>query len=330
MKSQPRGVDRPIVMLTGEAVTTSLHSEWRLVVDAAPDVVVAGGALRLLCRVEGAAPRDLIGRDLRIQDETGGVIAASVISTNDDGDGGAAAFELTAPVRAGNYHWSATITDTVASVAAGAPIISVTSFVVQPQETLLTVWDVPSTLVAGQVCTVKVGVKGSAAGSMAGTLVTIHDGDGSQISAAQTSDTTLPGSDGLHVVELKFSAPEREGLHRWEARASGAASPISRTDASIAFAARVVPHPDVSLTVEIFGAEDGAPIRNATVVLHPYRGLTNTDGVAVLRVASGNYTLFVSARGHESASWPLAIMHDVAWRAPLVREPEEDLSRGYV
>lgn len=288
----------------------------------------AAGAMRLLCRVAGAAPRDLIGRALRIEDEAGGVVATGAISISDDGTDAAAAFEVTAPLRAGSHQWRAFLTGSGATAAADAPI-GVFSVAVRPQDIMIAVWDVPSALVAGETFTVKVGIKASVAGSMARTPVTIHDADGNQLSAAEADDTTLPGSDGLHVVEFQLAAPASEGLHRWEARASGAASPASRTDASAALAVRVVPCPDVSVTVEAFDAEDEAPIRNAKVVLHPYRALTNQDGVAVLRVAGGDYTLFVSARGHETASWRLAITQDMTWRGALVREPPEDLARGY-
>lgn len=285
--------------------------------------------MQLLCRIAGAALHDLVGCSLRIEDETGGVVAAGAFSTSEDGTDAFAAFEVTAPLRAGSHQWRVFMGSSVAAPVDGASL-GVISLTVCPQETHITVWDVPSTLLAGQTFAVKVGVKASVAGSLAGTLVTIHDADGGQLSAAEASDATLPGSDGLHLVELQLSAPASEGLHSWEARASGAASPASRTDASVAFAVRVVPRPDVSLTIEALDAEDGTPIRNARVVLHPYRALTDADGVAVLRIASGNYTLFVSARGHESASWSLAVTQDTAWRALLVREPPEDLSRGYV
>jgi hypothetical protein len=96
---------------------------------------------------------------------------------------------------------------------------------------------------------------------------------------------------------------------------------ITHTAARAPFQVRAVPIPECLLRVEAVDARSRAPIPGARVVVHPYRALTNLDGVAELRVPKGSYRLFVSGRDRFPVRADGEIDADVTIRVEL----DEDL-----
>lgn len=59
---------------------------------------------------------------------------------------------------------------------------------------------------------------------------------------------------------------------------------------------RVVAAPECEVTAKAIDRESGAPIAGARVVIHPYRTVTDSNGIASVKVSRGRYDVLVS--GH--------------------------------
>ena len=66
---------------------------------------------------------------------------------------------------------------------------------------------------------------------------------------------------------------------------------------------------------------DQAPLSGARVVMHPYRAVTDEQGVAKVRVAKGTYKLFVSQTRYVTFGLPVEVDRDMTTRAELSIEP---------
>jgi hypothetical protein len=170
----------------------------------------------------------------------------------------------------------------------------------EPHATRIVVWDVPPAIECGAPFRFKVGIKCAGECSAAARRVEICDSAGARLAIAAAGDTPLPGTDALHFAELELRAPSTEGAHAWQARVAAAAADAddrpAHTAASAVFHVRAVPAPDCVLKVVAVDARSGAPVPGARVVVHPYRAMTNLEGIAELKVPKGAYRLFVSGR----------------------------------
>lgn len=168
--------------------------------------------------------------------------------------------------------------------------------------TRLVVWDVPAAIECGSAFKLKVGVKCAAQCCGAGWRVAILDAQGRTLASVAAGDVPWPGTDALYCAEVELRAPETEGLHDWEARleevAALDAESAPHAAASADFRLRTVPPPDCVVKVVAIDAASGAPVRGARVVVHPYRAVTDAQGVAEIRVPKGAYRLFVSGRDY--------------------------------
>ncbi len=170
----------------------------------------------------------------------------------------------------------------------------------EPHATRIVVWDVPSAVECGAAFKLKVGVKCAVECGAAARRVEIRDERGNPVAAATVGDVPFAGTAALYFAELELRAPAIEGLHGWEARVAEvvdvATGLATHTAAAASVAIRAVPQPDCLLRVVAVDARSRAPVPGAKVVIHPYRALTNAEGVAEFRVPKGVYRLFVSGR----------------------------------
>jgi hypothetical protein len=162
------------------------------------------------------------------------------------------------------------------------------------------VWGVPTAIAVGEPFSFKVGIKCSAGCKLAGRQVAVFDHEGAQAAAGHLRDDVWRDTSALYFVELQAEAPREKGDYRW----------------------RVVAAADHEITVEAFDIEKGAPIKGAHVLLHPYRALTDDNGVAKVRVAKGTYKLFVSGFNYVAYERIIDVAGNVAIRAELAEEPE--------
>ncbi len=192
---------------------------------------------------------------------------------------------------------------------------------IQSHSTGVVIWDVPSAIIAGQRFRIKVGVKCASECRLATSRIAIYDHAGARIATGALPDTLWPGTTGLYAAEVELPAPTEEGLFTWSVRApeEDAAGPHSET--STTFGVRVVPQPHHLITVEAVDAESRAPLAGARVVMHPYHGLTDARGVALLRVVKGSYRLFVSETGFMTFGVSIEVADDLSMKTELIREP---------
>jgi hypothetical protein len=170
----------------------------------------------------------------------------------------------------------------------------------EPHATRIVVWDTPPAIECGAAFRLKVGVKCAAECVSAARQVEIHDADGRTIASASVGDAPWAGTNALYYAELELRAPETQGLYTWEARAAAVLDEVTsggtHAAATTAFQVRAVPAPECVLKIIAVDARSGAPVPGAKVVVHPYRAMTNAEGIAELRVPRGAYRLFVSGR----------------------------------
>mgnify|MGYP000666288912 CR=1 FL=1 len=99
--------------------------------------------------------------------------------------------------------------------------------------------------------------------------------------------------------------------------APGSGAEVPHAEGTARFGVRVVLPPECRLTVVAVDAERQTPVRDAKVVVHPYRAVTDERGVAEVGVPKGAYRLFVSGPNHVPFRWDGEMTTDVTIRAEL-------------
>jgi hypothetical protein len=192
--------------------------------------------------------------------------------------------------------------------------------------TRLVVWDVPAAVERGATLRFKVGIKCAVECSAAARRVTIRDAAGRELAVAAVGHAPWPDTAALYYAEVELPAPAGDGAHVWEAAVSEAAaaspSAAAHAAATLSFQVRVVPAAECVVKVVAVDAASRAPVRGARVVLHPYRAVTDAQGVAEICVAKGAYRLFVSGRDY------LPFRGDGDVRADVTIHAELDADRG--
>jgi hypothetical protein len=201
---------------------------------------------------------------------------------------------LKAPVTPGEYIWEAVFPeqekDGVIHTEASA---SFTFTVREQHQTSIVVWDIDSPVVAGAPLKLKVGMSCSADCRLTGREIEIHDQQGALVTAEKLGEDTWPGTEALYWTEIELQAPNAAGTHNLLARFSEPESRIPHLEFCSPFGFEVVEPPDYGLTVEVTDQESELPIRNADVVIHPYRSRTGEDGIAHFELVKGEYQMYV-------------------------------------
>jgi hypothetical protein len=201
---------------------------------------------------------------------------------------------------------------------------------VKPHAMRIVVWDVPSAVAVGETFRVKVGLKCSCACQLEGTEFAICDADGAQVASGTVGSDAWPGSTALYFAEVEVRAPVVEGLHLWEIRVPQSDGEIPHEARSDTFGVRSVPSPEFLVRVEVIGSEARTSLSGASVVMHPYRAVTDERGVAEIRVARGQYRLQVSRSKHLPSSHSIEVTGDVTTTAVLDLQPLTNPDDRYV
>jgi hypothetical protein len=302
------------------------------VVNVSPEVVDAGAELTLHGEVSCAPACDLRGHNLLIKDEAGAEMSSIELTDFDGEINEIREFIVKAPVRPGRYTWLAVcpaiVKEGISYTEASAPI----PFTVKPHTTSLVVWDIPSAVVAGERFNIKVGIKCSSECDLKNRNFEIYNHEGAQVASVTLSGNRWPGTD-LHFAELELEAPaaakrkrdsaqpQGEDLYTWSVKCAGVALGIPHDEGSVSFGIRVVAHPDCLVTVETIDRETQLPLSGARVVMHPYRAITDERGVAEVRVAKGEYKLFVSQTRYLTFALPVEVTANMTAKAELDVEP---------
>jgi len=275
-----------------------------------------GADVWLKATISGGEGRDLTGATLVIKDHEGKEMASAEIAY----DGYANRTErmtVTAPVTPGIYEWTATVpafeTETDEYGETSTPIqLEVNVF-----KTHVLVWDIPPTIVAGETFRLKVGMRSSSGGSVAGRSGTVVDHNGNEVTTFTVGEETRPGTEALYFAELALQAPAETDQYQWRIAIPASDDEPPHREGAATFKLRVVPQPDSVVTIEVVDREEQTPIKGCTVVMHPYRAQTNENGVAQLRVPNGTYSVVVSGTKHIAARRSLEVNGDTSSRAEL-------------
>jgi hypothetical protein len=251
-----------------------------------------------------------------------GADACSVELTQFDGETNRTdEFAVKAPVKAEAYTWLAVcpaiVKAGISYVEASTPI----SFTVKRHTTHVVAWDVPSAIVSGERFRIKVGIKCSSECRLANRDFEIYDHEGIQVATGTLPGDRWPGTTGLSVAEVELQAPASEGLYSWSVKGPGSDVGIPHAEGSNSFGVRVVSHPECLVTVETVDRISQTPLGGARVVMHPYKAVTDGRGIAQMRVAKGEYRLFVSQTKYLTFAVPVEITADMTARAELDLEP---------
>jgi hypothetical protein len=181
----------------------------------------------------------------------------------------------------------------------------------------LTVWDVPPTTVAGERFAVSVGVRCSGGCNLGGRALNIFDQEGSPAGTVTLGHDVWPGTEALYFAQIEATAPFAVGSHQWDAKFSGWEAELPHAGGSVPVMIRVVPAPQCVVTVEAVDRETQAPIAGARVVMHPYRAVTDDNGIARLPVAKDQYDVLVSMSRYVQACASIEVTADATTRVEL-------------
>jgi hypothetical protein len=181
----------------------------------------------------------------------------------------------------------------------------------------LTVWDVPSTTVAGERFRVAAGARCSAGCDLGGRELSLFDQEGSPAGTVKLGHDIWPCTEALHFVQVEAEAPLETGSHQWEAKIAGWDAELPHTASSFPLVVRVVGAPDCEVTVRAVDREKQTPIKGARVVMHPYRAVTDDNGIARVRVARGQYDILVSGSQYLPACASVEVTADMITSAEL-------------
>jgi hypothetical protein len=289
-----------------------------------PAEVNAGSSVALQSRVSCASRCDLRGKVVRIIAQDA-VVVQEIYLTQFYGINETDVIIVKAPTEPGEYTWTALFPAQekggVVHQESSAPF----SFVVMPHHaTSLAVWDVPSAIPAGERFTMKVGVKCSADCELADKQIEIYDHEGGRVATKKLGDAPWAGTGTLYWTEVQLESPGTEGYYRWTAKFPEPDLELPHGEASHTFGFTTVGPPEHVVTVEVTHKDTKAPIKNADVLLHPYRGRTDESGMATLVVPKGEYELYVSKNKFETFQTTVKAASDVAVKAELLLAPVPD------
>ena len=195
---------------------------------------------------------------------------------------------------------------------------------VKPHSTQLTVWDVPPTAVAGERFAVSVGARCSDGCDLRGRELSIYDQQGALVGTVKLGHDVWPGTEALYFAKVETRAPLEAGNHQWEAKIAGWDAGLPHAAGSFPVVVRVVSAPDCEVTVRALDRDKRTPIKGARVVMHPYRAVTDENGVAKVRVARGQYDILVSGSRYMPASTSVEVTADIITSAELdADQPDE-------
>jgi hypothetical protein len=299
-----------------------IHAERTCMAEVTPHEADAGGELTVVVRASCSDGCDLQGQGVSIRNEDGTELAVAELGEVEGDAYTTGAVALQAPLDVGEHVWRAVLVAIEKDGVLHEEVDTAFAFSAQAHAASVNIWGVPSAIPVGESFSFKVGIKCSAGCKLTGRQVAVFDHEGVQVAAGHLCDDAWPDTSALYFVELQGETPGATGDYRWRVEAPGSESGVPHAAGSSTFAVKVVAAADHEVTVEAFDVENGAPIKGAHVLLHPYRALTDNNGMANVRVAKGVYKLFVSGFNYIAYENVIDVASNMAIRAGLAAEPE--------
>lgn len=303
-----------------------MHGELFCAVEVSPEIVDAGAGMILHAEVSCTPPCDLRGHNLVIKDQAGTDAGIIELSEFDGEANSAGSLKIMAPLQPREYIWSALCpaysTQDIFYAETSADI----SFTVKPHAIRVLAWDIPTAVVGGEKFNMKIGIKCSGDCQLANEEFgvedfEIYDHNGAEVATGRISGELWPGTAGLYFTEVELNAPASEGLYNWSVKCSGTVGEIPHAEGTASFGLRVVGPPEYLVSVEAIDKDRQTPMRGVRVVMHPYMGVSDENGIAKIRVAKGAYQLFVAQTSYLTLGLPVEVTEDMSVRAELDLEP---------
>lgn len=280
----------------------------------------AGADITLKVRVSCSDFCDLRGKIVKIIDQDA-VVQEIELTEFDGAENGADEFVVNVPNKPGSYTWTAVFPaqekEGILHQESSAPF----SFIFKPHAISIAIWDVPSPIAFGNEFRIKVGVKCSAECKLTDKKIEIYDHEGAEVATGTLGGVPWSGTTGLYWAEVELKSPGMEGYYTWEVKFPKPDLKLAHEEASYTFGFRTAEPPEHVVTVEVIDKDTKTPIKNAQVILHPYRGYTNDYGVAKVEVPKGNYGLYVSKNKYETFQTTVEVASDIAIKAELLVAP---------
>jgi hypothetical protein len=293
-----------------------------IALEVSPDIVDAGAELTLHARVSCSPSCDLTGHRLLVKDEVGADAGVLELTELDDQTNAIGALALKAPLKTGDHVWSALCPAVVKKGVSYEEASRTISFTVKPHTTHVLAWDSPSTVVAGDRFTIRIGIKCSSECVFASKAFEIYNHEGAEVAKGVLSDDLWPGTSGLYFAAPELKAPSSAGLYDWHVKCAGNDLKSPHAEGAAEFSVRIVDPPDCVLTVEAVDKVSQKPLAGARVALHPYKAVTDERGFAEISVTKGAYSLFVAKTRYLTLGLPVEVTADMTARAELDLEPE--------
>jgi hypothetical protein len=307
------------------------HETSMSMIKAAAAELDADSYMPLKVGVTCSSACDLRGKVVNITDHQGIVVEDGIELTEFDGTVNVAGVVAKAPVIPGEYTWMAVFPAQEKQGILHEECSALFPFIVKPHVTIIRVGDVPCPIVLNTEFRIKAGVKCSIKCNLAGREIEIYDHEGEKVATNTLGDVPWPGTSDVYWAEVELKAPGTEGSYRWTAKFPKPDLKVPHEEASCNLDLIIARPPDCEVTVEAIDKDTKTPIENAQVALHPYRGNTDDGGVAKIKVARGQYKLYVWKRDYKGDYGPfkttVEVADDVAVKAELMFWPageEED------
>jgi hypothetical protein len=302
------------------------HEPCVCTVEVSPDEADAGTDITLTVHVTCPGRDRLRGPRVSIRDQAGAELAQAELTRAEEEEEEGDAYVsddivVAAPRTAGEHVYRAVVLAADKDGALQEQTSAEVRLVVTAHATELNVWDVPSTIVSGGRFKFMVGVRCSAGCSLGGQGLSIVDREGAGRGIATLGRDVWPETDALYVTEIEGEAPPTAGPHQWEIRTAAWDCALPHAAGSVGLSLRVVNPPECEVTVEAFDRENRTPIKGARIVMHPYRAMTDENGIARVKVTKGRYDILVSASKYLAASTTAEVTADMVTRAELDVEP---------
>jgi hypothetical protein len=297
------------------------HDHCTCTVEVSPDEVDAGSGITLKVRVACTRKDDLSKSRISIRNHEDAELARVKLTKSDGEVYESNDIVLAAPRVVGEHAYRAILVVADKDGVSHEQVSTEVRFIVKPHAALLNVWGVPSAIAAGERFKFTVGVKCSAGCNLSGQGLSILNREGSRAGAATLGRDILPGTDALYFAELEAEAPLTAGDHEWEVKTAASDSELPHAAGSFTFALRVVSPPDCEVTVEAVDKDKQTPIKGARVVMHPYRAVTDEEGIAKIKVTKGQYDILVSGSKYVPVSTTVEVTADMITRAELDVDP---------
>jgi hypothetical protein len=286
-----------------------------------PDEAIdAGAAFTVSIRVDAAGLGDPGSARVVVLDARGVVVSRAGLSRLDETAFETGDIALRAPAEPGDHAWRVAVMALEGKRDAQEIAAAACRFTVQAHSARLNAWDVPTAIPVGEPFTFKIGLACSAGCNLGGQRLRLVDHNGREAGIVTLGREPWPGTAALYVAAATATAPTEVGRHVWQIATTEWDTALPHAAGTLELTVNAAPAPECAVTINVVDYDKRIPIGGATVVLHPYRAVTDAAGVAKIRVTKGRYDALVSAKRYAPFSVPIEADANVAATVELERD----------